>query len=513
MPAASRLHQFADSIAGQLERGKYWYLTYISIAYIATTLLRAQAKLVWHDELFTYHISRLPSFEAIWQALLNRADMNPPLLYFATKISFELFGEGHISVRLPSILGYLIFSICIFRFVLRRCPAVYAFGAVGFLFVCGAYDFAIEARSYGVVLAFAGLALICWQSVASGDRHRKRWLAGLAFSLAAAMFTHAYAVLLIPAFALGELTRSWASRRIDWPIWLTFSAGVPSIIIYLHLLSNWSKAQLASVAYSPTYSSLPEFYHFLFEPALWPLFLVAVLTGIALCSDHPVPLHGVLVPRHELAAAIGFALIPLPAFLISLTVTKVFFNRYGLASTAGLAILLVFLAARAARGWAFPGVAMAIVFPTAFLIQFGVFLNGLSPASASTAVVAQPDSPEKAEPSLPLVLSEPGAFMKWDRYSAPEVAARSYYLWDRSAAIRFTGSELIDVGLSSMKSWYPFRSRVVPYREFLSEHKRFLLLAHWQHPLDWLVNQLLEDGASLRLRGRYGEYYLYEVQR
>ena len=453
MQRASRFHQMADSVAQQLDRGRHWHLLYLSIVYIILTFLRAEAKLIWHDELFTYHLSRLPSVAAIWQALLNRADMNPPLLYIATKYSFELFGEGHITARLPSILGYLVCVLCIFRFVSRRCPSVYAFCAAGFLLICGAYEYAIEARSYGMVLGFAGLALIFWQSVASGDRYRRLCLTGLAVSLAAAMLTHAYAVLLIPAFALGELTRSWFSRRFDWPVWLSFTAGVPSILIYLHLLSNWSKAQLASVAYVPTYSSLPKFYNFLFEPALWPLFAAAMLIAVALGSGPTQPLPGVSIPQHELAVAVGFTLIPLPAFLMSLTVTNVFFNRYGLASAAGAAILLAFLTARAARGWTFPGAAMAAAFTSAFLIQFGVFLNDLRPASVRAAVAVQPDSPEKADPSLPLVLSEPGAFLKWDHYAAQEVANRSYYLWDRSAAIRFTGSELIDAGLSSMKSW------------------------------------------------------------
>src|ERR1017187_2720902 len=68
------------------------------------------------------------------------------------------------AIRFPELIGFLAASLCLFHFIRRRTNALY--GLVGMLAcgITGAYPFAYEARPYGLVLGFCGLALVCWQA-------------------------------------------------------------------------------------------------------------------------------------------------------------------------------------------------------------------------------------------------------------------------------------------------------------------------------------------------------------
>src|SRR6266508_1563014 len=139
-----------------------------------------------NDELYTFYISLLPSHSDIWSALSTGADQIPPFFYMITRASILLFGENHVSIRLPEVLGFWVMSLCLFQFVSKRSSALHGLVAMLFPLVTDAYYYAFEARPYGLVLGFGGTALLCWQAAAEGY-YRKLSLMGLALSLAAAI--------------------------------------------------------------------------------------------------------------------------------------------------------------------------------------------------------------------------------------------------------------------------------------------------------------------------------------
>jgi hypothetical protein len=55
----------------------------------------------------------------------------------------------------------------------------------------------------------------------------------------------------------------------------------------------------------------------------------------------------------------------------------------------------------------------------------------------------------------------------------------------------------------------------VPYREFVSRNRQFLVLGTAGFPEDWLLPKLQEDGAQIRLlqnvKTGYRDHELYEV--
>jgi 4-amino-4-deoxy-L-arabinose transferase-like glycosyltransferase len=92
------------------------------LVYLVVTALQAQRKL-WHDELFTYYIAKSPSMSRLFQEI--QLDLNPPLIYLADRLPLSAFGDNSYATRLPSIVAFLLRSLCFYAFVSRRFRPVY----------------------------------------------------------------------------------------------------------------------------------------------------------------------------------------------------------------------------------------------------------------------------------------------------------------------------------------------------------------------------------------------------
>ena len=214
-----KLSATAGRIADALRRHQYLTILLFSIGYWLVTCYRASRKLFWFDELFTLYISRLPDMSSVWNALKQGVDFNPPLFYALTRFSESLLGEGHVATRLPSIVGFWVLCLCIFRFVSIRTNVLAGLIAMLFPLVTASYFYGYEARPHGIVIGFGGLALVSWQAAARA-RVRIGWLIALFAALLAGILTHTYGVLLMVPFALAELVRLVSLRRMDWGMWL-----------------------------------------------------------------------------------------------------------------------------------------------------------------------------------------------------------------------------------------------------------------------------------------------------
>ena len=78
-------------------------------------LARASQKLLWHDEFFTLHVSRLP-LSNLWAAFATPSDQTPPLFHLVTRAFTWLLGDRLIAIRLPAMLGFLLAMLCLYQF-------------------------------------------------------------------------------------------------------------------------------------------------------------------------------------------------------------------------------------------------------------------------------------------------------------------------------------------------------------------------------------------------------------
>ena len=248
---------WAESAAETVERRIPWCLAPLTLAYAFIVVLWAAETTFWYDELFTVYLSRLETLDVLWTALKDGVDLNPPFLYLAVKWSQAVFGENHVGTRVPMMIGFWLMSLSLYLFLRQRTTATLALVGALFPAATNAFSYAFEARSYGIVLGGAGLALVCWQRAGNLSR-RKLWLIGLSLSLGLALLTHCYAVLLLFPFFLAELARTLNDKRVDWPIWLCLGVASLPVVLYPTLLAAGRPQIDLTPSYVPSLSVIPD---------------------------------------------------------------------------------------------------------------------------------------------------------------------------------------------------------------------------------------------------------------
>jgi hypothetical protein len=320
----------------------------ISGLYFTDTLLRATLKTFWYDELVTVYLCRLPSFHATWAAVLYGTDLNPPLFYLLTRWAQHFSGEGLIASRLPGVLGFWIFGVCLYCFTARRLGRLCGCIAALTPWFTLAHYYAYEARPHGALLGWCGLMLLCWQR-SRDDRPARLWppnlwLVGLFFSFLAGLLTHVYALFLAVPFLLVECDNLFHRRRIR--LGTCFAILIPPFLVahlYLQLTRHYLSGIKGGGLHIHPYEVVQHYLIAVFGPGL-ALFIIllALLAwwrsqGGQLAASIPSPLS---MTREELVLALWLVVLPILGVVAAKISHGPYFDRYFLVSTAGYALFL-----------------------------------------------------------------------------------------------------------------------------------------------------------------------------
>jgi Dolichyl-phosphate-mannose-protein mannosyltransferase len=510
----ARVLAWVDRVSASLERRGLYLFAALSVLYWVLTVVLARRKLMWNDELYTYYMAMLPSTRDVWEALLSGGEQTPPFFYFMTRLAFESFGVNHVSIRMPQMLGYWVMIAALLVFVRRRTSWFPALCAAAFPLVTRAYSYAFEARPYSLVLGFAGLALVSWQAVTLGTR-RVLWLVCLAASLAAAVATHYYAVLVIIPLALGEATRTIVRRRLDLPVWAALAAPILPLVLHLPLI-RVGQAYSSAFWAPPQWVNVPDFYVHLLEPAVVAVAAIVVLTAAhaSMARTHPTPdpaADAPIFPAAEVIAACGFVVLPFVYVVAAKVATGAFTYRYALPTVLGLALLAGFGTAALFRsqpamrltvatclvGWFALSQARELIYPT--WLSLPVHPNDIRQAAEWLK--------EAPGGELPFVVADPHTFAVLSHYGPPEVKARMVYLADPGIALQQLGHNSVERGmLGLLKPW--FRLNVQEFEPFFARHSQFLVYGDFYELafLNWMGPELQRRGVHLELLNRKGDY-------
>src|SRR5258707_4058068 len=195
-----------------------------TVLYAIPTVYLARLKLFWDDEFFTLYLSRTPTWQDLLQALATGADQHPPSFYYLTHLTTTVFGSGHVTVRLPAILGFWLLCICLYEIVRDLAAPEWAVVAMFFPLSTEFYYYASEARGYGLVCGFSALAMLSWMRSAA-HRNRTAYIPLLAVSIAAGVASHYYAVLVVVALALGAIVRPRYTEKINCTLSIAYVCG------------------------------------------------------------------------------------------------------------------------------------------------------------------------------------------------------------------------------------------------------------------------------------------------
>jgi len=135
-------------MAALLKRYQYLFLLILTLVYAVGALGHARNEPLWYDEVVTVMAASAPDAAGTWK-LAQAMDANPPLLHLLTHFSMQWFGPGEVAVRLPAILGFWVFCLCLYRFTLRRAGIYYALLALLLPIATEAYDYAYERGPMG----------------------------------------------------------------------------------------------------------------------------------------------------------------------------------------------------------------------------------------------------------------------------------------------------------------------------------------------------------------------------
>lgn len=338
-------------IVSFVETRRWLLLLLAALGYLGMTVYRASRKTFWYDEIYTVVLSRLPDFPSLWNALMHGSDFNPPFFYLLTRGAEKLVGAGHVGARLPEIVGFGVFCLCLYRFVRVRSSAFGGLIAMLFPMCTTAYAYAYEARPHGLVMGFCGLAMISWQAAASGaGRQRLLWIAGLGLALAGALSSHAYGLLIFVPVAAAEATRSLLRRKVDVPMWAAILAALLPLGVVL-LLARVAAMPGVAGEWAGWYTSFDQAVVRLIDSYVWFLSpamaaLIVALAGLAAGGGRngskapPAAPWGAVLPWPETVLLAALSLLPLFAMLLSLATGSSLSPRYGISAVGSIAVLL-----------------------------------------------------------------------------------------------------------------------------------------------------------------------------
>ena len=339
----SALDRIRRASAQILESPRFVSAVFVALVLweVAVLSLRASRRQFWYDELITFYLSGLQSFSLLWKALEAAIDGMPPNYYVIVRLARMIPGDPHLILRLPSLAGYVLALVGVYLFARRRMSAVAGLTAAILIALSPLRQFAFEARSYALMVGFVAMAAVTWQRI--GEKRFMTPLFGL--FLALAVSCHHLAILLIPCFAIAELTSIVVSRRIRWAVWIAwFSAAVP-FFVALPLLQRYRGAYALHFFSRPGWMDIINTYQF-YLAADYRLALPFLILFILAASESVSPLWGRLhegriyrdLPAHEVMLVGG-----LFAYAGVLVAIAIFFDagytpRYGWPAIVGLTL-------------------------------------------------------------------------------------------------------------------------------------------------------------------------------
>jgi hypothetical protein len=458
----------------------------------------------WYDELVTWHVARMPTLAAIWDALHDGVDQSLPLTHLPVRLSHALFGYSTLATRLPALVGFWFALLSMYLFLKRRFPAPYALIGMVFPMLTFAWGYAFEARAYGILLGAAGLALVSWQSAAEG-RRRTLSLIGITLCLAASLASNYAGVLVAVPFALGEVVRTLDRRKLDLPVWIAFAAAAPVTLIYPSLLAATRDWDLRGML--PDVTTFSGFYATVLKPAITPLLLGCVAAFVFARNRKDQPPAPAL-RSHETAALVGFVLAPM-VFIAAGILSRhmLFMPRYGIISVIGMAGCFTALLYRVTSGnWRSGAAALFIL------------VAWLAASRTKDAIHAIGDPEERFEQENPVLVQAAHAgppvlvtnallFIAADFYLPPTLSERLHYpIYPQPASGRDCNDHLMSAAARDL----PIHAKVDSWSDFAARRQPFLLYADALQS-QWLSELLIRMGWRVTLRAQQGDQLLFDV--
>ncbi len=273
--------------------------------------------------------------------------------------------------------------------------------------------------------------------------------------------------------------------------------AAPAILVALSIKNGRDFTKMANWGGSVP-GHIADTYLWMLKPALVPLGIVFLVLLVLRRPEAGAGRGKAAMPAHELAALLGFALVPFVAVSLS-TLSDHYWMRYSLNSVVGLAGILVLILSAIGGTNRLAGVSVLIIFGVFFAV--GRFLPENRPAEhgvplVNTSEELQPFL-EHMPPDVPIVVGYVNAFVELEHYSSPQLARRLYYLTEPADSAAVDGMAGIESELPRFARLVHFRAHIEDYRRFIESGRRFYVVL----PIGYIARQAVAGRLVLQTRG------------
>jgi hypothetical protein len=491
------------------------------IAYsIVRSVIAAAAKPFWFDEICTWIIAHLSSAHAIWQALKNAADGQPPLFYLIQAHFGNLASNHEIAFRIPSILAFACILFFTFAFTRKRTTAAYALLCSALLLLTILFDtYAIEARPYSLEVACFALAILCYQHAPS-----TRWMILMALSLALAENLHYYAVFPLVPFGAAEIAFTAKTRRFRPSVWLALICGCLPLLWLSPLLRALTQTYGQNLLAPASIVRAFAIYGWIFASHSNVVLVSAVVIAAAattLVAAAAVTQAFLKSPRlrsawiadptsHEQILALGFLALPFIAYAGAKIVHGALVDRYVLAMVLGVPLAASQLIPHLGKKSRTIFVAAIILLLAGREARFWISQDDHIAQPQFSWMRAQQMVDSAGHPDLPVAISSAVQYLELNHYAPPDLNRRLIFLADPKKAIEYDGSDSGDRQMLILRQYAPMQVEEFP--QFKSTHQEFLLLSNGDARLDWWPARFrAEPSTQLRALSTQGAWTIYLV--
>jgi len=493
----------------------HWRL-YVSVAAILCLLTfsgYSRPKTPWVDEVLQLTIERLPTAGAIWDALKDGVQIDPPMLHVGVHYLFRAFGESIYLARLPSILGFCLMCVAVACLVARYAPPIYAAAAFFLPYATVLRSRGMDARPYGLMFGLSALVLWCWDGIERSPR-KTWWRIAFTVSLALTFSTHFYSILILLPLAMGEAAKTYFRKRLDWASLACIAAAMIPYFLWLPILISGAKVYASHYYYPAAFANLYDFYGstiFSLPLAGALLFMVVAIATVGFdVVSRAVLSQG---ERILLFVSAGFLLVPVAGYLAGVLVTRSFVPYYHYIATFGVILGVPLLLSALSGGSRMIGLCLflAVVGHGLFVSARGLsgFIRGFHSEYPQAAEFRKLTGEERPD----IVIPSPLHFLPMREANKSDPIESFVYLFDSKKALQSLGTDSADLLYERVKRVSP--ARIEAFDAYVASHPRFYLavlgpikgIQEWQY--DYMLKQM---HAGLWWVGKVGDFDVFRVQ-
>jgi Dolichyl-phosphate-mannose-protein mannosyltransferase len=497
---------------------------------VTLSLIWSHARLMWVDEFLAFYSDGLPTLRDVLHVqLYYPLGLEPPTYHFLTHGFLTVMGHNAIALRMPGLVGFLLFQVSLYVFVNRIAGYRSGLIAMAFPLLTNTVARSVDGRPYGLLMGLFAFSIVCWQGVARSEesaRSRIPSLVVLWLAIALCLTTHYFGTLVLIPLWLAEITRAILRRHIDRAMTITLSLGLASgafVLPFLRGTKIYRQHYYTFIPITPRF--VVELYRRTILDDSSPLnhpgqmafigFLLLALTiGLLLRSRTGIQHDAEQRDRlSEWVALFAIAMLPLFGCLLDVLATHTLLPRYVLPADFAFAALVgIVLQPVIQRKSVFYPIMGLIVGLALWVNVWNInrdrleglqILASCTPSPAVSAVL-------KSRSSERIYLQNFSEYMVYSYYAPdPAIKSRLTLLTDKEQ-FRWEHIDNVYWMTENLRHFGPMT--IVPYEDFLNLTNPLILFYTQASDGDmWLDKDLITRGRTLNTFGPWMNGYLAEV--